>query len=263
MDAIITAGGMLSTDDPLYALTGIEKKALIPLVGQPMIRWVVDALIGSSVVDNIVVVGLEPDEIDLGDSPQYVSAQGGLIENALAALERLQAINPATQKVLLSSSDIPLITAQTVRGFVEECGSQEADVYYTVVEKKAMETRFPNSKRTFFPLKGGRYSGGDLFLCDAEVPQKIDQELIRSLIGSRKNYWNQARLVGLGFIIKFMFGRMTIHDVAKRGSEILNIDARAVVTDFAELGMDLDKAHQYEIIKAELEKRETQLSQTQ
>jgi dTDP-glucose pyrophosphorylase len=52
MKAIVTAGGTLSPDDPLFALTGVEKKALIPLVGKPMIGYVLEALLGSGQVES-------------------------------------------------------------------------------------------------------------------------------------------------------------------------------------------------------------------
>ena len=254
MDAIITAGGQSSPEDPLYTLTGVEKKALIPLLGQPMISWVAQALIESGAVENIIIVGLKPHEIQLDGGPIYfVDAVGGLIDNILVGFNKLKEINPSSQKFLLSSSDIPLITSQIVRGFIEECGAQEADVYYAVVEEKTMEARFPGSKRTFVPLKGGRFSGGDIFLVDISAPDKIDLDLFRSLTGSRKNYWKQARMLGFGFIIRFLLRLMTLEDMAKRAGEIANIDARGVNTNFAELGMDLDKLHQYDIIKAELE----------
>lgn len=259
MDAIITAGGTNLPDDPLYTLTGVQKKALIPLGGRPMISWVVEALLQSGVVDNIVIVGLTADDIEVpGPAVHFVDGVGELIDNILAALDRLQGINPTAQKFLLCSSDIPLITPTSVRGFVAECASQEADLYYTVVEKKVLEARFPNSKRTFIPFKGGRYSGGDIFLADISVPTKIDLELLRSLVGSRKNYWNQARLLGFSFILRFLLGVMTIQDVAQRVGEIFKIKGEVVETKFAELGMDLDKPRHYELIKANLEKRISQ-----
>ncbi len=257
MDAIITAGGLLSVGDPLYELTGFEKKALIPLADRPMISWVIDALIDSSLVEHIVIVGLNPEEIPLSNFPiHFVDSTGNLINNILAGLDELLTVNPAADKFLLCSSDIPLITPEIIRGFVAECGSQEADVYYALVEEKTMEARFPNSKRSYVPFKGGRYSGGDLFLVSVETPDKTDIELFQALTGSRKNYWQQLRLLDFGFIIRFLFRRMTVHDAAARVSRIVNLDARTVVTRFAELGMDLDKPHQYEIIKADLEKRE-------
>ena len=262
MEAIITAGGINRPDDPLYSLTGVEKKALIPLAGKPMVSWIVEALYGSGIINNMVIVGLKPTEVDLSGFPVFfVDPVGGLIDNILAALAKAREINPTAQKMLLSSSDIPLITPEIVRGFVEECGSQDADIYYTVVEQKVMETRFPQSERTFVPfLKDGNFSGGDMFLADVAAPERTDVELFRSLTNLRKNYFKQARLAGFGFIIRFMLRLMTLDEVAERVSKIVNLDVRAVNTRYAELGMDLDKPHQYEMIKSILEERQAQRS---
>jgi hypothetical protein len=171
----------------------------------------------------------------------------------------LKEVNPAAQKALLASSDIPLITTEIVRGFIEECGPLDADVYYAFVEEKTMEARFPNSKRTFVPFKGGRYSGGDVVLADISAPSKTDIDLFRDLTSSRKNYLQQAKLLGLGFIIRFLLRMMTVTEAAQRISKIINLEAHGVDTRFAELGMDLDKPHQYEMIKAILEERQAQI----
>ena len=194
MEAVVTAGGIIRPDDPLKALTEVEKKALIPLAGKPMITWVVEALHGSGIIDNIVIVGLKPDEADLNEfSVHYVDPVGGMVDNILVALARAREINPTAQKMLLSSSDIPLITPEIVRGFVEECGSLEADIYYSVIEQKTMEARFPDSKRTYVPFfKGGKYSGGDIVLGDVTAPERTDVDIFRSLTGLRKNYFKQA-----------------------------------------------------------------------
>jgi hypothetical protein len=166
--------------------------------------------------------------------------------------------------MLLASSDIPLITPEIVRGFVEECGSQDADIYYTVVEQNTMEDRFPKSQRTFVPfLKDGNFSGGDLFMADVTAPERTNVDIFRSLTSLRKNYFKQAQLAGFGFIIKFLLRMMTLDQVAERVSEIVHLDVRAVNTRFAELGMDLDKPHQYEMIKSILEERQAQITDSQ
>ena len=253
MDSIITAGGTSKPEDPLFQLTGIEKKALIPLAGRPMIAWVVDAVWKSGLVENIAIVGLEPGEVDFGDaSVCYTAAVGDIVSNVLAGLDRLHEVNPSVHKILLASSDVPLITPEIVRGFVDECGSQEADGYYAIVEEKIMEARFPNSKRTFIPFKGGRYSGGDVLLVDVAAV-KANQQLIRDLTGSRKDYWGQVRMLGLGFIFRFVFRMMTVQEAAARAAVKANLNARVVDTKYAELGMDLDKPAQYELITSILE----------
>lgn len=254
MEAIITAGGINTPDDPLYARTGIAKKALIPLAGQPMISWIVEALARSGLIDHIIIVGLKPDEVNMSDPLIYfVDSREGLLDNVLAGVDKVREVSPTAKKILLCSSDIPLITPEIVRGFIEECDSQEADIYYAVVEEKTMEARFPGSKRTFVPFKGGRYTGGDAFLIDVAAA-KGNVELFRSLTGSRKNYLAQAQMLGFGFIIRFLLRLMTVHEAAERARQRMNLNARVVVTRFAELGMDLDKPHQYDLIKADLEK---------
>lgn len=253
MEAIITAGGVSAPDDPLYARTGVAKKALIPLGDQPMIYWIIEALLGTGLIDHLVIVGLNQAELNFNHPALYcMPAAGGLLDNVLAGVDQVRAINPTAKKALLCSSDIPLITPEIIHGFLAECGSQAAEIYYAIVEEKTMEARFPGSKRTFVPFKGGRYSGGDIFLLDLAAQANV--ELFRSLIGSRKNYLAQARMLGLGFITRFLLRSMTVEEAAERARERMKLNARVVVTRFAELGMDLDKAHQYDLIKAELEK---------
>jgi len=203
------------------------------------------------------VVGLTPRELTHKDNRlHFVEPAGSLVDNIFAGLKKLQSMNPAVKKILLFSSDIPLVTPQIVRGFIEECGSQEADIYYAIVEEKTMEARFPNSQRTFVPFKEGRYSGRDAFLLDVAAASG-NADLARSLTGSRKNYLQQARMLGFVFILRFLLRRMTVQEAAKRASQKVKLDGRVVDTRYAELGMDLDKLHHYEIIKEHLEKRET------
>jgi hypothetical protein len=83
---------------------------------------------------------------------------------------------------------------------------------------------------------------------------KANIELFRSLTGSRKNYLAQAQMLGLGFILRFVLRLMTVDEAAERARQRMNLNTRVVATRFAELGMDLDKPHQYDMIKAELEK---------
>ena len=44
IDAIVTAGGIPQSGDPLYAYSNGDSKALIDVAGKPMIQWVLDAL---------------------------------------------------------------------------------------------------------------------------------------------------------------------------------------------------------------------------
>lgn len=255
MDAIITAGGLNGPDDPLYALTGIEKKALIPLGGRPMISWVIDAVEGAGVVDHLVIVGLTPDEISPPNLPTcFIDSTGEMIGNLWTSREKLRQMNPAVKKILLCSSDIPLITPAIIKDFVAQCGSQEATIYYAIVAEKTMERQFPNSKRTYIPCKDGRFTGGDVFLVDADIQPDLD--FMEGIIGSRKNYLKQVWMFGFSFIFRFLARWLTASEAAAEAAKRAGLpDSRVVITPHAELAMDLDKPHHYELIKAILEER--------
>jgi GTP:adenosylcobinamide-phosphate guanylyltransferase len=249
----MTAGGCLKEDDPLYLETGIAKKALIPIAGKTMVQWVTDHLLASPHIDGLVIVGLNENEVQTTGKPLYFARDhGGIVDNVLAGIEVVKQLNPPGSKILLSSSDIPLFTTPMVDEFIELCLKEDYDIYYTVVEQNVMEARFPNSKRTFTPMKGGRYAGGDVLMIDTRaVNPNVD--LFRTATGYRKNFLQQARLIGFVFIFRFLFRLMDISEAEKRASKALNVRGRVLEYPRAEIGMDVDKLHHFELVRRELE----------
>jgi len=79
-----------------------------------------------------------------------------------------------------------------------------------------------------------------------------NQALVDQLMEARKSFWKQVRLVGLGFLIRFALRRLAVADAERHLSKVLHVRGRAIPTPFAEMGMDVDKPHQLEIVRAEL-----------
>ena len=257
MQALIIAGGTIKADKPLFIETGISKKALLPIGGKAMIQWVAEALMGSKYVDGLVIVGLKPGSFNDAAMPvRYVRDRGNIIDNGLAGMDAIEEIEPDYKDFIVCSSDIPLLTPPLVDEFVEICRQQEyADVYYPVVEEKVMEARFPGSNRTFTPMKGGRYAGGDIFFAHKSI-EKANQEFLRGLTGQRKNFFAQAKMIGFTFIFKFIFRMMDIHEAAARASKVAGAIGRAIEYPRADIAMDVDKLHQYLLVKERLEAKQ-------
>ena len=255
MDVIVMAGGRIEPEDPLYAMTGMTNKTLIPIAGKPMLQYVVDALAGSPKVEKFVLVGLTPEECpDLGVPVTYVSSQAGIFDNVVAGIKKLRQIKPDAELAIMSTADIPLLTTEMVDWFIETCTETDHDIYYTAVERSVMERRFAQSGRTFIPLSDGAYCGGDIFMARTDLIHS-NQALIDKLMEARKSFLKQVRLLGLGFLIRFALRRLTVADAERRVSKTLNVRGRAIITPYAEMGMDVDKPHQLEIVRAELERR--------
>jgi molybdopterin-guanine dinucleotide biosynthesis protein A len=253
IDAVILAGGAPDKADPLLEYTQAQKKALIKIGGKKMVRYVVEAIAGSSRIGRIFIVGLSPEDgVESAVPVEYVEAAGSMVDNVVAGIERVMEIDPDVERVVVSSADIPLLTTEMVDYFIDTCLETDHDVYYTIVEKSTMEARFPGSRRSFVPLRGGSFAGGDLNMAKVSAIQ-ANLLLARQALEARKNIWQQVRLLGLGTLIKFALRRLTIADAERVASRALGCQGRAVITPYPEMGMDVDKPHQLDMVRAILE----------
>jgi hypothetical protein len=66
----------------------------------------------------------------------------------------------------------------------------------------------------------------------------------------------QAAMVGYDTLILLLLRRLTLHAAERRICQRLKLDGHAHLSPYAELAMDVDKPHQFEIIRAALETRQ-------
>ena len=144
------------------------------------------------------------------------------------------------EKVLISTSDIPMITEEAVRDFILKGQAVDADLCYSIVDKKAMLSKYPNARRTYVKLREGEYTGGNLFLLDS---RKLDSCIAigNKMLLYRKKPWKMSKLLGVSFLIKLLIGRLSIEDIEKRVGTIMDIKGKAILSDYPEVGNDVDK----------------------
>lgn len=256
---IILAGGQASPDDPLYDYTQGQPKALLPLVGRPMIAWVAAALQSCDLTGDTVIVGLPPDTTLHTPRPvQFIADQGSLIGNALAGLrwagERQSGSARAAVHALISTADIPLLTPEIVQQFLACCQPLDKALYYPIVSRQSMEARFPGSQRTYSRLVEGEFAGGDLVLADTRLV-RTNLELWQTLAAARKYPWKMARVIGLSILLKLLFRRLRIRDVEQKAAKLFGLPVMAVPFDHAEIAMDADKPHQFDALRQMLTTR--------
>jgi CTP:molybdopterin cytidylyltransferase MocA len=216
-----------------------------------MLQWVVNAVEAAPHVEHIFVVWPGPESsIHLGPHTTCIPDQGGMIANVQAGLRAVQQMNPAARHVLLSSGDIPGITPEMVDWRMQTVEASDADLDYAVVERTVMDRVFPGSRRSFTPLKGIEVCGGDLN--GLRVSITSDKALWDSLYATRKNAFKQASLLGFDLFLLAAFRRLTLEDAARLGSRRLGLKAHVTLCPYAEIGMDVDKPHQLEMVRQHL-----------
>jgi CTP:molybdopterin cytidylyltransferase MocA len=252
LNAIITAGGIPTEDESLYKYSLGESKALIDLGGKPMVQWIVDALDGSKHVNQIVIVGIDERAGLKSTKPlHYVDNQGGMLTNLKAGSDKAVSLNPEHEHILLVSSDIPSLTTEIVNSVVETTFDSDYDMYYNVIEKSVMEKRFPGSARTFTKLKGLEVCGSDINVIKSwTIVAK--EGLWTKLSEVRKSVLKQALLVGLDTMLLLLFRLLDLESAGKQASKKLGINVKLMLSPYAEIAMDVDKAHQFDVLAKDL-----------
>ncbi|MGD8814532.1 MAG: NTP transferase domain-containing protein [Anaerolineales bacterium] len=252
MDVLIIAGGIPGPDDPLYPSTRGIPKALVDLAGKPMAQWVLDAVSGTERIDQVVITGLdEASGLHCEKPVHFIPDQGNMLDNALTGMQKIQEIHPQAKHALLLPGDLPAITAQMIDWRVEVIEKGDSDFDYTAVERTVMEARYPGANRSYVKLKDVEVCGGDVHGLRLSLIGKRD--LVERLIGARKNIFKQAALIGFDTLFLLLTRSMTIKGAESLVSKRLGIDGKVTLAPYAEMGMDVDKPHQLEIMRKELD----------
>jgi len=256
MDAIVIAGGIPQPGEYLYEETNGGPKAMIDIAGKPMIQWVLDALSRAKTIEQVVVVGLPADCCDVRCSKplSFIINQADMIENIRAGTAKVLELNPQANHILLVSSDIPAITSEIVDWEVRTAMETDHDAYYNVITRQVMEARFPGSRRSYVHLRDMEVCGGDMNVIRAQMVTK-NNALWKKIVDARKSALKQASLIGYDTLFLLMFRLLTLDNAIKIVSKRLKFQGRAIVSPYAELGMDVDKPHQLAIMRDDLAKR--------
>lgn len=254
MDALVTAGGIPEPGEPLYAETQGGPKALLDIAGKPMVQWVLDALGDSQRVERVVVVGLERDcGVHCRKPTDFVPNSGGLLANLERGLRRVMALNPQAEYALVVSGDIPAIRGAMVDWTVDTATQTRHDLYYCVIERRRMEERFPGSRRSYVRLKDHEVCGGDMNVL--RLGLAAERGFWDKLVAARKNAMKQAALVGFDVFLLALTRQLTLARAEAMISRRLKLRGRVLLCPYPEVGMDVDKPHQLDLLRQDLAAR--------
>lgn len=213
-------------------------KGLFPIAGKPMVEWVVDALRDAETVCEIAVV--VPTAEDLGswvDKPdKLVVSNSDFMGNVLAGIGAFRSERP----VLVATGDLPTMSGGAVDTFVRAGLERGADFTYPLIPRAEIEAAYPGSKRTYFRLVTGSFTGGNVGLLNPVVAMR-NRELGQRLFELRKDAVGMVRILGLRFALKFLLGRLNPAEVEAKAGQLIGGTGAAVVINEPSIGMDVDK----------------------
>lgn len=244
---IVLAGG--PHDEVAAHTPGAPNKAFIDIGGVTLVERTLRALRCAPSVGKIIVVAPPQthgsDALALADECR---TDGERIRDSLRS--GLRDLDPNAD-VLVSTSDLPVLTAESIDDFVERALQANADLTYGCLEKRTHMARYPNVPHTWAPLRDGTYCGTGFITMRPRVFPSLER-FIEQLGHARKNPLHLARLFGIDVLLRFAFRRLSIAQAEARASAVIGAPVRAVVTPYPEIGVNVDRVSDIALAEAML-----------
>ena len=240
--AVILAGSRPGAPDPLAAAAGVAHKALIVLQGDTLLARVAAALraaglerIAVSASDSAVLA--EAARLGLQALPPAAGPSGSVA----VALETLGA------PLLVTTADHALLEGVWVERFLADVPAG-IDVAALMAERAEVEAAAPGTKRTYLRFADGAWSGCNLFLLATPGAGRA-LDLWKQVEADRKRPWRIVRRLGVGLLLRYVAGRLTLADAVAALGVRADLKATVVASPFGLAAVDVDKVADLELVR--------------
>lgn len=249
--ALVLAGSR-GADCPVAALGGVSHKALLPILGTPMIERVVAALRAVPQIGHVTVMIEEPDLIrdlpglqaDIASSYlDTLPARSSPAQSALSGFDELGAARKAP--ILVTTADNCLLTPEMVNYFLNAL-SATADLTAATARTDMVQAAYPEARRTRLNFRDGGQGGCNLFALQTPEAARVIA-FWRRVEENRKNPLAMLRQIGAGTALSYLAGRLTLDRALQQLGR--RTGARLAVVDmpFAEAAIDVDKPEDFHL----------------
>jgi GTP:adenosylcobinamide-phosphate guanylyltransferase len=239
---LIMAGQRLGRVDPLAAKHGVEHKCLVPLLGRPLIGYVLDAVDQAFPGAPIVVSINDPDALagEPEAKPYLDAGQMTVVPSATNLLESvLGASEGARFPLLMTTGDNVLMTADALRSLHAFALAQQADAAALFARKEDVLAAHPEGQPRFWRLRDGEFSGCNTFWVKDRDAFRVG-EIFRHGGQFLKFPRRFIAAFGLGTLIGFRLGLFTVDRLLDRLSRRFGKRIRIQMADRGELAIDVD-----------------------
>ncbi len=234
--AVVLAGG--PPDEVARLEDGAPNKAFVRIDGVTLVERTLRALRSAKTVERIIVVAPPAAQghaaLALADERRN---DGDKIRTSLR--NGLAGLAP-DEIVLVSTSDLPVLTAQSVDDFVARARELDADLGYGCLERRVHEAAFPEVPHTWARLRDGTFCGGGLVAIKPRAMPALER-FIERLGAARKNVFRLASLFGWDVLTRFIVRRLSVADAEQRASHLLGARVRAIISPYAETAVNVDR----------------------
>jgi GTP:adenosylcobinamide-phosphate guanylyltransferase len=227
-----------------YAVT---HKCLLPVAGKPMLQHVVGALRTARLFRN-VIISIEEASLPGGALGPFAHAVGLVHSDSSASLSVARAFDsaPLTPPVMVTTADHPLLRHDIIADFLKRSALANADLTVGLATAEVILAAYPYARRTFLRFGSERVSGCNLYAFSTPSALRIIGPW-HELEESRKRPWRLVGALGLGNLISYLLGSLSLEGAFAAASQRLGIVVKPVLLPFAESAIDVDKPADLEL----------------
>ena len=234
-DVVLPAGGRIS--GKFAQAAGTEIKALIRFDEETILRRTIQALRDSECIGRIAVIG--PEEVLSEEARQRrgpdVAGRQNRAGQHLSWPRRPDERHP---HLLIVTGDMPFLIPDSVRDFLALCPT-EPEICIPIVERTEFERRYPNLIRTDTPLHDGYFRLGGIFRVEVATLRRVRPHL-EQMFAARKNNLQMAQPIGIPFIVRYLFRRLTVDQIVAHAGRILQCRGAVRPPRPPEIAFDID-----------------------
>ncbi|HEY0147767.1 MAG TPA: nucleotidyl transferase [Allosphingosinicella sp.] len=256
--AIVMAARRGGNLDPLAAEAGVSHKALVPIVGKPLIEYVLRALADTPGISAIRIC-MEPEAMDLlrgvpgasgefGVPVEFVASGDNLADSAYLASEGLEGaiLITTADNVNMTPDAIVKVMQPVVAGADASLGVAERK---SVIAARMQEDGPATAKVGPYALRDGRFSNCNLYFFAGRHVMALAEAFREGGQFSKKRK-RMIKVVGYFNILLFLARVLTIHQAIRRLGRRFGMHLEAVVLEDGAQAVDVDNPNAYKAAEA-------------
>jgi CMP-2-keto-3-deoxyoctulosonic acid synthetase len=258
---VLLLAGRRGPTDPVAHYAGVSHKILVPIAGVPMIVRVVRSLRAAPSIKRIVISLDDPTILD------GLAEIRPLIDAGVLSVHHTQGRSPSEsvlqyftsqsvhEPLIVTTADHPLLTKEMAEHFCAAVAASKADVVVGVVAESFFRAGYPESKRSFIPLRGESFCGTNLFAL--RTSRAAAAAAFWHHAGQfRKRPWRLLSTFGLTTLVLLALRRLDLAAAIPRVARVLGASIDVVQMPFAECAIDVDNVNDLETASRILAQRE-------
>ncbi len=250
---VALAGGILEAEFQAAGYN-VPNKAYLQIDGELMLVRVLRALRNASAVKEIRCVTPALAAVSAPAVAQtcdkLVEPGEDLIQSMIAGMAGL----PADERVLVTATDIPLLTSSAVDDFASLANRTPCDVGYGCVERALHDAAYPEIRHTWVRLRDGTFCGAGMSVIRVGSAAQMEQ-VLRGFTSARKSPARLAALFSPALVIKLLTGRLTVAELERRADELTGLTCRGIMCHDPAIAVNVDRLSDLRAVESLLESR--------